>query len=1019
MTKTNIDKLSNILDTNNLLVSNLNVGILTGNNNTISLSTSIIPDSNESYDLGSSTNRFRDLYLSGNTLKLGDASLSSSSETLSISGVGFGVSQVNAERLHVSGISTFQDHVVIGAGKSIQIGPTADQLSLEYDTNGLGLIRQNSELFLLSPSTQIGNLDSTKISATFLPTGGVNLKYNNNDRLQTTASGINVIGHTELDTLNVSGVSTSSSLNVTGTSLFQGNVDLSDNIQLRLGTGNDFQLYHESNNSYINNIVGNLYIRDNGGSIHIQPQSGEESAVFNGNTSVDLYYNGVKKFETTNEGILVSGISTFANDIYINDGGTGNEYPIRIGAGPTTVANGVSSNILFGYNTLTSTTTGYQNVAIGNEVAPSLTSGYENTVVGDTAGYGLTTGDKNTGVGAYSLGAYQNATGNTAIGAYCLEDLNSGFYNVAVGHEAAKNVTDGWGNVAIGDDALINLTTGHNNIGIGSDAGLGVVTGSNNIFIGSKLNSGSLPSGLSNTVIISPGGNERLRINSSGLVGIGTTNPINAALQVEGRNFAFGGPGSNISGESNLYLGDYNAPANNTYDPNIRVGTRDEFQFEIESDYGNGTRANHMLFASPTAMGYNIYGDSSSPGTIFYYNYSRTAADQYLFFSANSKYLWFDGDTGRLGINRSSGSGWSDTLDVNGTAKVNGNLTSDTLNVSGIATFTGNVTIEDSELKVGDVSGDNYLLIKQVQADDYGFDWQHDNASVIVNEQGSTNQALVLGDVDSFNTYSGLFGISHKISSGSWTKKLDLKGDGDLYIGSSAQNRVLTTADEGSGNGIDADTVDSNQASSFLRSDQSDTMDAGQNTTLTIKCDDNGQAGIKLHGDSQGTGFVEVGQSSSYGGGMSYNGDNSPAFVSGESSDNICFYRMDNGTRTEVFHYPYNGNNVTFNGSITASGDVTAFSDITLKKNIESIPNALDKVLNLRGVTYNRIDIENEPKQSGVIAQEVEKVLPEVVHTNDDGIKSVSYGNMVGLLIEAIKEQQQQIDELKRKLEEK
>ena len=106
-------------------------------------------------------------------------------------------------------------------------------------------------------------------------------------------------------------------------------------------------------------------------------------------------------------------------------------------------------------------------------------------------------------------------------------------------------------------------------------------------------------------------------------------------------------------------------------------------------------------------------------------------------------------------------------------------------------------------------------------------------------------------------------------------------------------------------------------------------------------------------------------------------------------------------------------------GAFTATGNITAYSDISLKKNIELIPNALDKVLSLRGVTYNRTDIENEPKQSGVIAQEVEKVLPEVVSTDEEGIKSVAYGNMVGLLIEAIKEQQQQIDELKRKLEEK
>ena len=104
-------------------------------------------------------------------------------------------------------------------------------------------------------------------------------------------------------------------------------------------------------------------------------------------------------------------------------------------------------------------------------------------------------------------------------------------------------------------------------------------------------------------------------------------------------------------------------------------------------------------------------------------------------------------------------------------------------------------------------------------------------------------------------------------------------------------------------------------------------------------------------------------------------------------------------------------------GDFTALGNVTAYSDITFKKNIELIPNALDKVLNLRGVTYNRTDIENEPKQSGVIAQEVEEVLPEVVNTNDEGIKSVAYGNMVGLLIEAIKEQQTTIENLTKRIE--
>jgi hypothetical protein len=97
-------------------------------------------------------------------------------------------------------------------------------------------------------------------------------------------------------------------------------------------------------------------------------------------------------------------------------------------------------------------------------------------------------------------------------------------------------------------------------------------------------------------------------------------------------------------------------------------------------------------------------------------------------------------------------------------------------------------------------------------------------------------------------------------------------------------------------------------------------------------------------------------------------------------------------------------------GNLAATGTVTANSDIKLKKNIKTIENALDKVLNLRGVEFDRIDIEAH--QIGVIAQEVEKVIPEVVLDNA-GTKSVAYGNLVSVLIEAVKEQQSQIEELK------
>jgi hypothetical protein len=102
------------------------------------------------------------------------------------------------------------------------------------------------------------------------------------------------------------------------------------------------------------------------------------------------------------------------------------------------------------------------------------------------------------------------------------------------------------------------------------------------------------------------------------------------------------------------------------------------------------------------------------------------------------------------------------------------------------------------------------------------------------------------------------------------------------------------------------------------------------------------------------------------------------------------------------------------NGAIYATGNICVYSDIRKKENIETIDNALDKVNKMRGVYYNRIDDEKKKKQTGVIAQEMEQVLPEVVtYASDVDEYSVAYGNIVGVLIEAIKEQQLQIDELK------
>lgn len=106
-------------------------------------------------------------------------------------------------------------------------------------------------------------------------------------------------------------------------------------------------------------------------------------------------------------------------------------------------------------------------------------------------------------------------------------------------------------------------------------------------------------------------------------------------------------------------------------------------------------------------------------------------------------------------------------------------------------------------------------------------------------------------------------------------------------------------------------------------------------------------------------------------------------------------------------------------GDFTATGDVTAYSDIRVKENIKPLTSALSKVLELNGYYYNRTDLKDKSTKIGFIAQEVKNVVPELVtYDSLQDRYAVSYGNATALLVEAIKEQQAQIESQKTEIEE-
>jgi hypothetical protein len=148
--------------------------------------------------------------------------------------------------------------------------------------------------------------------------------------------------------------------------------------------------------------------------------------------------------------------------------------------------------------------------------------------------------------------------------------------------------------------------------------------------------------------------------------------------------------------------------------------------------------------------------------------------------------------------------------------------------------------------------------------------------------------------------------------------------------------------------------------------------------------------------------------------------DNNSAFMSFHKSSHYAVnfgLDADNVMRIGGWSASANRWQLDMSGNMTVAGDVTAYSDARVKENVETIVQALDKVLQLRGVSYNRTDSDDKKTKIGVIAQETLVVVPEVVNQDNTGMYNVSYGNLAGLFIEAIKEQQKQIEDLKSKLD--
>jgi len=269
----------------------------------------------------------------------------------------------------------------------------------------------------------------------------------------------------------------------------------------------------------------------------------------------------------------------------------------------------------------------------------------------------------------------------------------------------------------------------------------------------------------------------------------------------------------------------------------------------------------------------------------------------------------------------------------------------------------------------------------------------------------------------------------------------DFKIDGSTGAVTIRGNTVWHAGNDGASSGLDADLLDGQHGSYYQPASSAITTSniGSQSVNYATSAGSASQVTINYNNDSNSTYQVLWGSGNSvYGTGGVYVNPYydymyATAFVSSifglqDGTPMDCYMQITDNNPTEdginygaeFFFYGdqstssshlYFGGALIYN-NLVVNGRITENSSIRYKKDIVQIENGLEKVLQLSGVTYTKIN--NEQKEAGVIAEEVAKILPEAVGFDTEGRPdSVSYGRLTALLIEAIKDLKKEIDELK------
>jgi trimeric autotransporter adhesin len=759
-----------------------------------------------------------------------------------------------------------------------------------------------------------------------------------------------------------------------------------------------------------------------------------------------------------------------------NTTGTGNT---AIGANVLSSNTSGSGNTAIGNYALSANTTSSYNTALGNVTLYANTTGSGNTASGFGALEANTTGSGNTASGSFVLSSNTTGGSNTASGAEALEQNITGSGNTATGQAALSANTAGANNTATGYEALL-LNTGGNNTAVGDVALASNTTGSGNTAVGyqADVGSGSFNNASaiganaqvtsSNALVLgSINGVNGATANTS--VGIGTTAPA-YALDVYGTGHftqpvTFGSPVNFASGQTFPGAGTITGVTANT--GLTGGGTSGNVALALASNScasGSALTALPFTCAAFATTGANAFTASQSVQGSISATGNVSGAQLISTTPQGAAPLQVSSTTVVPNLNASLLSGWSAsafqpagsyaTLGSNtftGNQTVAGTVSATSFNLgsnlfafgsydsyNAFLGFAGNTSMTGT----GNTAGGFEALYSNTTG---GYNTASGSIALYSNTTGNNNtasgvSALSLNTTGGYNTATGSSALytsttgSYNTAVGSEALFGNATGGNNTAVGYQAlSNNYGASADYNTAIGNVAltynttgfwNTASGAAALTYNTTGSSNTAD-GLNALLDNNTGSNNTAvGYSaLSANTSGSDLTCVGSSCAVGEANLHNATAIGAHAMVTVSDAVVLGSVAgvNGatatTRVGIgTASPTNLLTLGQGAGPSIADGWTTYSSRRWKTNIHALQNALGKVEQLRGVSY---DLKDSGKHEiGVIAEEVGQVVPEVVSYEKNGkdAQGVDYSRLTALLIEAVKQQQQQIQKQQRQI---